>query len=62
MTILEVSSNSPCRDTGQWDEEKIRMFDLTGNTSVDTGLSGYKQHVCFGAKIRSVEKRNGCRW
>ena len=34
------------------------MFDLTGNTSVDTGLSGYKQHVCFGAKIRSVEKRN----
>lgn len=38
------------------------MFDLTGNTSGDTGLSGYKQHVCFVAKIRSVEKRNGCRW
>ena len=33
-----------------------------GYVYVDTGLSGYKQHVCFGAKIRSVEKRNGCRW
>lgn len=38
------------------------MFDLAGNTSVDTGLSGYKQHVCFGAKSRRIEKRNDCCW
>lgn len=23
------------------------MFDLTGNTSVDTGLSGYEMPACF---------------
>lgn len=28
------------------DEEKIRMFELAGNASVDTDLSGYEMSAC----------------